>query len=127
MATITLTKVFINNMSTGQYVAAQSAPDRARTLASEGEVRTYGQGRRRGVSHVGRMNTMDVTLRYVHELSIIALESWIGDYVLYRDDRGRRFTCVYYSLGYKEYRDQKQYYDVDLTLHEVSFWEPVAE
>lgn len=127
MTTLVLNQVFINNMSTGDYVAAHAAPDRQRTLAVEGGVRTYGDGRRRGVGQIGRMNDMQVRLVDMPELPVVALEEWIGEHVMYRDDRGRRFVCVYYQMDYREYRAEKQRYDIGLTLFEVSWGEKVAE
>lgn len=128
MATLTLPRVFINNVSDpSAYVTAYAGPDRARRLAAEGGVRTYGEGRRRAVGQVGRMNTITVRLTALNELAVVALEEWVGEHVMYRDDRGRRFVCVYYGLEYREYKAEKQTYDVTLTMEEVSWGEKVAE
>lgn len=121
MATLVLTQVFIHHMASGAYVSAQAARDRQRKIAQDVNVRTYGLGRRRAITQVGRINTLAVNLRLVPELAMVSLETWIGDQVLYRDDRGRRFACVYDGLDYKEYVDSKTTYDLGFTIQEVTW------
>ncbi|KAB1111968.1 hypothetical protein [Micromonospora aurantiaca (nom. illeg.)] len=125
MATLILPQVFINNMATGLLVAAYAGPERRRTVGREGDVRTYGNGRRRGVTRVGKAHEMPLRLVQLHQSSVDLLEEWEGESVLYRDDRGRRFVAIYLRLDDREYVADKQRYDVALTLNEVSWVEGV--
>lgn len=123
MATLILTKAFITNMATGESVSAQCGRDRSQTVDQTGEVRTYGGGRRRSITQAGRDITLGVSLRYVSAADATILEGWIGEEVMYRDDRGRRFAAVYFGLDYKEHIDDKARYDIGLTLRGVTWAE----
>lgn len=123
MAVLTLTKAFINNLETGDAISAQCGRDRVLGLERAGEVRAYGGGRRRSVTQAGRRASLPVSLRYVPAADAAVLEGWIGDGVLYRDDRGRRLACVYFALDYKEYLADKDRYDIGLTLTEITWTE----
>ncbi|MFJ8690275.1 hypothetical protein [Micromonospora wenchangensis] len=120
MATLHLKAVWINLMSSGEYVAAPSA-DRKRDLSAEGEVRTYGAGRRRAITSIGRRNTMAFTLRRLTSAQVQRLEQWIGLEVMYRDYRGQRFVGVYFELSYREYKTEVDRYDISLTLTETTW------
>lgn len=124
MATLQLDRVWINLMATGDALSAYST-DRGRNMALDGEVRTYGGGRRRSVTAVGRGNTMAFTLVYLQELQVVTLENWMGLEVMYRDFRGQRFVGAYFALGYKEHKEPTRW-DISLTLNEVSWTEGVV-
>lgn len=123
MAVLNLTKAFLNNLATGEAVSAQSGRDRAVAVQQDGEVRTYGGGRRRSVTQAGRRATIGVSLRYVTAADAATLEGWIGQDLLYRDDRGRRYAVVYFDIEYKEFLADKGRYDIGLTLHEITWVE----
>lgn len=123
MAVLTLTKAFINNLATGEAVSAQSGRDRVLGVERSGEVRAYGGGRRRSVTQAGRRASLPVSLRYVPTADAAVLEGWIGEAVLYRDDRGRRLACVYFGIDYKEYLADKDRFDIGLTLTEITWSE----
>ncbi|MEU7174658.1 MULTISPECIES: hypothetical protein [Micromonospora] len=125
MATLILPYVFLNHMGSGAFVAARAAPDRRRQVGRDGEVRTYGAGRRRAVTKAGRLHEMQLRLVQVPQASVDLLEQWTGQHVLYRDDRGRRFVAVFLRLDDHEWLADKQRYDISLTLLEVSWEEAV--
>lgn len=121
MATLPLNKVWLNLMATGEAVSAPSN-GRARAMSVEGEVRTYGGGRRRSISSVGRRNLMPFTLLRLTALQVVTLENWLGRDVMYRDYRGQRIVGCYFELGFREYKDPNRY-DITITLNEVTWVE----
>ncbi len=124
MATLVLRAVWLNLMASGEAVAAPSSfPSRKRDTTMEGGVRTYGGGRRRSITTVGRATTMAFTLRRVTTAQMARLEEWIGQDVMYRDYRGQRFVGVYYGLDVTEYKAEIDLYDVGITLNEVTWVE----
>lgn len=125
MATLILPRVFLNNMASGAVVDVHAAPDRSRSVGVEGAVRTYGNGRRRGVGQVGRAEDLPLRLVNLQTAMVATLEAWTGESVMYRDDRGRRVVGVFWGFDEREYRSDKQRYDVALTLHGVSWDEAV--
>ena len=125
MSTLILDRVWINRLDTGEAVSAKSW-DRARDMSVEGDVRTYGAGRRRSVMQVGRRNVMAFTLRRLSTLQVVRLEGWLGEAVMYRDYRGQRFVGAYYGLDFKEYIVEPDVYDIGITLHEVTWREGVV-
>lgn len=124
MATLQLDRVWLNLMSTGDALSAYSN-GRTRNMAVDGEVRTYGGGRRRSVTAVGRGNSMAFTLVNLQVLEMVTLENWLGLEVMYRDFRGQRFVGAYFSLEYREHKDPGRW-DIGLTLNEVSWAEGVV-
>lgn len=124
MATLVLDRVWINLVATGQSMNAYSK-DRGRQMAVDGEVRTYGGGRRRAVIAVGRLNTVPFTLVQLSELQVVNLEEWMGLLVMFRDHRGQRFVGTYFGMDFKE-RKPKDRWDIGLTLHEVTWVEGVV-
>ena len=125
MSTLILDRVWINRLDTGEAVAAKSW-DRSRDMSVEGDVRTYGAGRRRSVTQVGRRNVMAFTLRRLSTLQVVRLEGWLGEAVMYRDYRSQRFVGAYYGLDFKEYSVEPDFYDIGITLHEVTWREGVV-
>lgn len=120
MATLALTKVWINRLDTGEAVSAQSAPGRARSRSKTGEVRTYAGGRQRSVTQAGLRGQWDVTLVRVPLATVELLETWIGLPVQVRDHRGQRFVGVYYDVPAAEHQDNIALYDVPLSLRLVT-------
>ncbi|MEU4588748.1 hypothetical protein [Micromonospora aurantiaca (nom. illeg.)] len=125
MTTLILPYVFINNMASGELVSARAEPDRRGVVGRDGEVRTYGEGRRRAVSQVGRIENLTVRLVQVPGSSKALLEEWEGEHVMYRDDRGRRIVGVYWQLDDREYVADKQRYNVGFVLQGVTWVEAV--
>ncbi|MCX5066667.1 hypothetical protein OOJ91_12335 [Micromonospora lupini] len=122
MATLNLTRVWINLMSTGEPVAAFST-DRARRKSVQGENRTYGGGRRRSISQVGVTDIITVTLRRVTTAQRDLLEQWLGREVMYRDYRGQRAVGVLFDLDIREYKAERDLYDVATAVQVVTWVE----
>lgn len=125
MATLILPTVFINHMASGAFVAANAAPDRGRSVGVEGAVRTYGNGRRRAVSQAGKSENLAVRLVLLPASQVAMLEAWVGEHVMYRDDRGRRIVGIYRGFDEREYVADKQRYALAFTLEGVSWEEAV--
>jgi|SRR6476469_72634 len=117
--TLTLTKVFVNLMSSGAAVSAQSAPGRAEKYEMAGETRTYAGGRRRSITIAGEVGTYTFVLRLAVRADIETLRNWIGSTVEVRDHKGRRFFGTYYQIEIAEYRDAL-FWDVGITLSVVT-------
>lgn len=124
MATLTLTKVFINRLDTGQAVSAQSDISRAREHSIAGSVRTYAGGRQRAVQQVGERGSFDVRLRMVSLSTVDLLRTWQGIPVQVRDARGQRFFGVYFKVPVVELRATGEY-DVPLSVQLLTLVEGV--
>lgn len=124
MATLNLTKVWVNRLDTGEAVSAQSAIGRNRSHSMDGEVRTYAGGRQRAITAAGERGTFEVTLRLLPQTTIDVLRSWIGIPVQIRDARGQRFFGVYFDVPVDEHRAPADY-DVPLSLRIVTAVEGV--
>ena len=124
MATLTLTKVWVNRLDTGEAVSAQSTPERSRSHGLAGEVRTYAGGRQRAIAVAGEQGQFNVVLRFVSLTTVDTLRSWIGIPVQIRDHRGQRFFGVFFDVPVTEHRSPADY-DVTLSLRVVSVAEGV--
>lgn len=122
MATLYLDKVWINLLDTGQYVTSFSSRDKSITRSMKGEVRQYANGRQRAVSSKGIKGTFPVVLIDVTLTQIEKLESWMGQTVVFRDTRGRRFFGTLFEVTQQD-KAHPQYYDVSITLNEVTYIE----
>lgn len=114
MATLTLTKVWINRLDTGEAVSANSSPERAREHGYVGEVRTYAGGRQRAVSAAGEQGQFQFTLRFLPFATVEKLRTWARVPVLVRDWRGQSFYGVFFRVPVTEHRALD--YDVQITL-----------
>jgi hypothetical protein len=102
MATLNLTKVFVNLVSTGAAVSGVSARDRAEDYTIPGETRTYAGGRRRAITQAGELGTYKFQLMLISRASVDTLRSWQGQTVQVRDNKGRRFFGVFYGVSVVE-------------------------
>lgn len=94
MATIELTKLWINLLSSGQAVAFPSLGAESE-FNIEGQVRTYAGGRQRYISREGVGGSLERTLRLVSQRLCELLETWIGQTVMLRDARGQWWWGVF--------------------------------
>jgi hypothetical protein len=124
MATLALTKLWINLLVNGAAVSAQSDPRRARQHAQTGEVRTYAGGRQRSVTTVGERGVFSFTLVDVSMVTVELLRLWVGQVVQVRDHRGQRFFGVFYTVAPVEEKDPALY-SLPLELHVVTTTEGV--
>ena len=124
MPTLTLTKTFVNLVSTGAAVSGQTSRGRGETYQLPGEVRTYAGGRRRAITGVGEAGTYTFTLLLVSRTSADTLRGWKGQLVQVRDHRGRKFYGVYFETPTAEYVD-RSLWNVSITLSIVTYDEGV--
>lgn len=124
MAVLTLTRLWINRLDTGEGIAAYSGVDRDYGAEAAGEVRTYAGGRRRSVAQEGKRQSFSFTARDVSLATAQLLEEWIGYPVQVRDTRGQRFVGVFFGVKRAEARDP-EHYDVGITLEGVTITEGV--
>ena len=120
MATLNLTKVWVNRLDTGQAVSAQTAPDRTRSATLSGEVRGYAGGRQRAFSTAGQRGKFECVLLEVPLATVLLLESWMGVPVQVRDHRGQRFVGAFFAVPATEHKDDLDAYDVALDLSTVT-------
>jgi hypothetical protein len=125
MPVLTLTAMWINLVSSGEAVSAQSDDSRAREYADSGEVRTFGEGRQRSVSSEGERGSFAFTLVDVTEDELTTLREWKKQLVQVRDYRGRRFFGTYYGLTVAEPRVLKAAgtYTVGISLQFLTYTE----
>lgn len=109
MATLQLTKVWVNLLASGAAVSAQSAPGRAREHDMDGEVRTYAGGRQRAITTAGERGSFGFTLVDVSLTTVDLLRAWVGKPVQVRDHRGQRFFGVFFSVTTAEAKDPALY------------------
>lgn len=118
MATLTLTRVFVNRLDTGDAFGAQSAPDRPQVWSEGGEVRTYAGGRQRGISEAGERGSVTMTLVALTKANVDTLRSWKRIPVLVRDHRGQSWPSVFYEVEVGEYRDG--FYTATMTFYVIT-------
>lgn len=118
MATLTLTRLWVNLVATGAAITAGSLPGRAVANVQAGEVRTFAGGRQRAITRAGVQGTYDVTLRLVPRADVDTLKSWIGQPVQVRDNLGRLLVGVYFGVPEIERKGQTLF-DVALSVKAV--------
>ncbi len=119
MAMITLGRVWINLLATGESINAYSS-DRSRGTGINGTVNQYAGGRFRPTTIEGVRGSFAFKLRDVTELQIETLKTWYGQPVVVRDHRGRVYFAVFFNLAETERRDTSLY-DVALTIEEITY------
>lgn len=119
MATLTLTKVFINRLDTGVAVSGQSGPGRSQSYDMDGNVRTFAGGRMRAISTDGERGQFPFTLRDVTQATVDTLRSWLAYGVQVRDHRGRRFYGVILSVVVTE-MPEPTLYDATVVLQTIT-------
>ena len=127
MATLTLTKMWVNLMATGEvdYVAAWHYPDDTDTRSVQGRRAQYAGGRMRGISQVGTATDWTFTLEAVTAADTDKLAAWLGQTVLVRDNRGRRTWGFVLAAPRKPWKEQLDLYTVELSLLGVDVVEDV--
>ncbi|MBM0275090.1 hypothetical protein [Micromonospora tarensis] len=124
MATLTLDRVWINRLDTGEAVAAYSGRDRPQTYQADGDVETFAGGRQRAVTIEGEQGTVSLTLRQVPLATVVLLRSWKGLPVQVRDHRGQSWAGVFFTVTPSELTETN-WYDVAITVRTVTVAEGV--
>lgn len=122
MVAITLDRTYINLVSTGALMSAYTGLGRTREYHSDGSAQKFAGGRVRSISEEGLLGQQNFVLRDVSDTDIETLKTWVTQTVLVRDNRGRRMFGAFYTVGYPD-RMLPGYYDVPLTVYEVSYQE----
>lgn len=116
MATLTLTRAWVNLLSTGEGITAWSADWSPTVYSVAGEVATYAGGRQRSVSTQGESGTVGCTLVLVSAATILTLREWADQPVQIRDFRGRAMIGVYYEVAEIPHKEPA-FYDAAITLY----------
>ena len=119
MTTLTLSKLFVNLVSTGEAVSAQSN-GRGEEYENTGEVKQLAGERLRSVTVAGERGKFSFTLLEISAADVATLRLWKGQLVQVRDDRGRVFFGVYHAVRPLDVRDKKTSYDVAIVLSTVT-------
>jgi hypothetical protein len=120
VASLVLTKTWVNLVATGAAVSGQTARGRGEKYEAAGEVRTYAGGRRRAVSQAGEAGTYTFTLMLVPRATVDTLHSWEGLLVQVRDHKGRQFFGVFNAITVTEYVSRSSW-DVTIALTAVTY------
>lgn len=120
MATLLLTKTWLNLYSTGAAVSGFRDGDDADTAGIDGGVRTYAGGRQRSYTTQGVTGTWSFRLRQVSYANTEVLRSWLGMTVQVRDNRGRCLYGVLLDVPRVPWKEQLDTYDVEISLRLVT-------
>jgi hypothetical protein len=125
MATLLLSKTWINLFTTGASVTAWRSGGDGDAQASAGEVHTYAGGRQRAITAEGAQATWSFTLVGMTVAATDTLRSWMGQTVVVRDNRGRRLFGVLFECPRTPWKEQLDTYDVEVTIRGVDATEEV--
>lgn len=120
MVMVTLGKTYVNLVATGELITGYTGKGRTRAKSQEGSAQKFAGGRFRSISVEGVAGEQTFVLRDLTYANIQTLETWIGQLVLIRDNRGRRMFGVYYDVGYTD-GPNENYYDVTLNVKEITY------
>lgn len=91
----------------------------------DGEVRALANGRMRAVQRAATVRYAELELELCDRQQIDWLETHVGEAVCIRDDRGRKWYGVYFSVGVTESTFRTDYGDVSIKFEAVSNSEAV--
>lgn len=124
MPILTLNRLWLNRMDTGEAISAASGRARSTGYAVAGDVRTYASGRRRAISTAGcevavqrEMLALDLTVKEL-------LLTWLGVQCQLRDHRGHKWFGVFFAADVAEYM-RPDLYAATITLHATTTVEGV--
>lgn len=125
MASVTLSTLWVNDAADLSVAVALPLAALTWKPSKSGEVRTYGQGRRRLVTRVGSVRSADISLEYVDRSTVDRLEGWAGRLLCFRDPMGRKFYGAYLEPSIEELDDGSGHANVTFTVYEVTHSEEV--
>lgn len=118
MASVVLGDMWINLASDlSQHVVIRRAASTWST-PKVGEVRLYASGRARVISQAGGLGQTTANVRTTDMALIATLQSWEGQTVLVRDERGRSAWGVFFDVPQTD--DVARRVVFDLTIQHVS-------
>lgn len=121
---LTLGKLWINRIDTGEAISGWSAQERSQSFQQALEVKTYANGRRRSVTAKGEQGELGFRLQMVDQTTKDLMRTWIGISVQVRDHRGQKWFGVFASVDAGEYMEPTLY-NVGFTLQLTSVTEGV--
>lgn len=119
MPMVTLKRLWLNRMDTGEAITAASGRDRATGYGMDGEVRTYASGRRRAISTAGLKVDVQRTMLALDYDTKEELVSWLGVFCVLRDHRGNAWFGVFFDVSITEYM-RPDLYAAQITLQGVT-------
>jgi hypothetical protein len=125
IATLVLTKTFVNLLTTDESVSGYRTADDPDTADMQGRVATYAGGRQRGVISEGVAGGWSFTLRGLTVAQTETLRLWLGQTVYVRDNRGRKQFGVLLSVPRAPWKEQLDLYDVEIALRSVTVVEAI--
>jgi len=124
-ASVTLTTVWINLASSpSNYQSFPLMSGLEVDTNQPGEVRTYAGGRLRLVTTAGVARTATLTLPECSRDQINWLQTYVGQTVLVRDDRGRKIWGTFLQPKVNE-NQYAQTGDVTVVINEITYTEAV--
>lgn len=120
MATLTLTKLWLNLLSSGQAISAYGQIGRTSQFNVDGEVRTFAGGRQRSVTIEGEQSSYSFVLQDVSLAVRDVLRAWFGQNVIVRDHRGQAFQGVFYAVDVAERTYEVDLYEIAITLRSTT-------
>lgn len=124
MTVLTLTRLWINRLDTGEGVSAATDPSRSQSYSMDLDVRTYASGRRRAISVEGEKGEFSFQLIAIDLATVAKLRVWAGANVQVRDHRGQRWFGVFAGLSVGEYK-APLLYSATITLETTTTTEGV--
>lgn len=124
MASVTLSRVWINLASDMSQSVSARSNGRSDVRSVAGQVRTYSGGRRRVVTRAGTQQTVGATLVLLTAMQVSTLESWRGALVLFRDSFGRKVWGTFLAVPVTDNLDDSTF-NVALVLESITHSEAV--
>jgi hypothetical protein len=127
MVSITLTKVWLNRLDTGEAISAQSAKGgRTQEFTNETTIRRYASGRMRPIGVKGETGTLTYPLVDVSLATKEMLREWARDMVAVqvRDARSQKWFGVFAGVSVVE-SPEPGFYDVTITVNTMTHVEGV--
>jgi hypothetical protein len=103
MTILTLNKLWINRMDTGEGIAGASGRTPTTGYSIDGAVRTYASGRRRAVSVAGLKTEVTRSMVALDFATKEKLIGWLGANVQMRDARGNKWFGVFFDVAVSDY------------------------
>lgn len=121
MASVTLTYPLLAPVDDyTQQISLDRAGVVEQTRALRGELRTYAGGRMRLITRPGPSVVVNVSMSMVTRETRELLESWVGELLLYRDDRGRVVFGSFLEVQAQEQLGAQRLCNLSLSLVEIA-------